>query len=212
LWQSTIGKKAVMAITGIIMIAWLVLHMSGNLLVFSGSMKLNAYSAFVKSTGELLWLVRGGLFLAFVLHIVAAYQLTTRDLGARPARYAHRDPQVSTLASRTIRWGGVALLIFVVLHLLHLTFGTLHPMFDHKDIYGNLIASFQTWWVAVLYLIAMVALGFHLFHGGWASLRTLGLIRPSADPLRRRIAAIIAIGLYLGFSIVPIVILLRIVQ
>src|SRR5262245_39080674 len=98
LWSSTVGKKAVMAVTGIIMITWLVLHAAGNLLAFRGSEALNAYSAFLKSTGELLWLVRGILFVAVILHIVAALQLTRRDLSARPAGYAHREPQVSTIA------------------------------------------------------------------------------------------------------------------
>jgi succinate dehydrogenase / fumarate reductase, cytochrome b subunit len=212
LWRSTIGKKAVMAVTGIIMIAWLVLHALGNLLAFRGSEAINAYSAFLKSTGELLWLARGILLVSVLLHIIAAVQLTATDLQARPAGYARRDPQVSTIAVRTIRWGGVALLLFVVLHLLHLTFGTIHPAFDHKDVYGNVIAAFQIWWVSLLYLAAMVALGLHLYHGGWSSLRTLGVIRPSDDPLKRRIAAALAIGLYTAFSVLPLAVLLRIIH
>jgi succinate dehydrogenase / fumarate reductase cytochrome b subunit len=106
----------------------------------------------------------------------------------------------------------VLLLVFVVLHLLHLTFGTIHPAFDHKDVYGNLVAGFQIWWVALLYLAAMVGLGLHLYHGTWSSFRTLGLTRASGDPLKRRLAAVLAWVLYLGFSIVPIAVLAGIVR
>ena len=160
----------------------------------------------------MLWIARGGLLVALVLHVIAAYQLTRRKQIARPVGYAGQDAQVSTVAARTIRWGGVLLLVFVVLHLLHLTFGTIHPAFDHKDVYGNLVAGFQIWWVTLLYLAAMVGLGLHLYHGTWSSIRTLGLTRPSGDPLKRRVATVLAWALYLGFSIVPIAVLAGIVR
>ena len=113
---------------------------------------------------------------------------------------------------RTIRWGGVLLLVFIVLHLLHLTFGTIHPAFDAKDVYGNLIAGFDIWWVALLYVLAMIGLGLHLYHGTWSSIRTLGLTRPSGNPFRRRAAAVLAWVLYLGFAIVPIAVVARIIR
>jgi succinate dehydrogenase / fumarate reductase cytochrome b subunit len=144
--------------------------------------------------------------------VIAAYQLTQRKRAARPIGYAERDPQVSTFAARTIRWGGVLVLVFIVLHLLHFTFGTIHPAFDQKDVYGNVVAAFQVWWVALLYLIAMVVVGLHLYHGTWASLRTLGLTRPAVDPLKRRVVTVLAWTIYLGFSIIPIAVFARLVK
>jgi succinate dehydrogenase / fumarate reductase, cytochrome b subunit len=211
-WSSSIGKKAVMAVTGLIMIAFLISHVLGNLQVFAGPLKINEYSAALRRLGPLLWLARGGLIVALVLHVIAAYQLTQRKRTARPIGYADADPQVSTLAARTIRWGGVLLLAFVVLHLLHFTFGTIHPAFDHKDVYGNVIVAFQVWWVALLYLLAMIGLGLHLYHGTWSSIRTLGLTRGSGNPLKRRVAAVLAWAIYLGFSIIPIAVFAGIIR
>jgi succinate dehydrogenase / fumarate reductase cytochrome b subunit len=211
-WQSSIGKKAVMAVTGLIMIAFLILHALGNLQVFAGPLEINDYAAALRKLGPLLWVARGGLIAALVLHVVAALQLTQRKQTARPVEYAERDAQVSTFAARTIRWGGVLLLVFIILHLLHFTFGTIHPAFDAKDIYGNMVAAFDIWWVALLYLAAMVGLGLHLYHGTWSSIRTLGLTRPSTSPLKRRVAAVLAWGIYLGFSIIPIAVLAGIVR
>jgi len=211
-WHSSIGKKAVMAVTGLMMIAFLIVHMLGNLQVFGAPSKINDYAAALRRLGPLLWLARGGLLVALVLHVVAAYQLTQRSQTARPADYMERESQVSTFAARTIRWGGVLLLVFIVLHLLHFTFGTIHPAFDAKDVYGNLVAGFDIWWVAVLYVLAMVGLGLHLYHGTWSSIRTLGLTRPSTNPFRRRAAAVLAWVLYLGFSLVPIAIIGGIVR
>jgi len=211
-WHSSIGKKAVMAVTGLGMIAFLITHVLGNLQVFAGPLKINEYSAALRRLGPLLWIARGGLLVALILHVVAAYQLTQRKAAARPVGYANQDPQVSTFAARTIRWGGVLLLVFIVLHLLHFTFGTIHPAFDHKDVYGNVVAGFQIWWVSLLYVAAMIGLGLHLYHGTWSSIRTLGLTRPSGDPLKRRVAAVLAWTLYLGFSIIPIAVLAGIVR
>jgi len=211
-WNSSVGKKAVMAVTGLAMVAFLITHVLGNLQVFEGPNKINEYSAALRRLGPLLWLARGGLLVALVLHVIAAYQLTRRKQAARPIGYAEHDPQVSTFAARTIRWGGVLVLVFIVLHLLHFTFGTIHPAFDHKDVYGNVVAAFQVWWVSVLYLIAMVVVGLHLYHGTWSSIRTLGLTRPAADPLKRRVVTVFAWTIYLGFSIIPLAVLARLVK
>ena len=209
-WQSTIGKKIVMAVTGIVMVGFVIGHVTGNLLVFRGAQHMNDYAAFLKSLGGLLWLVRAALLAAVILHTIAAIQLTRRAAVARPVGYHSRDPQVSTVASRTIRWGGLLLAIFIVLHLLHFTTGSLRPAgtFSHTDVYGNVVASFRIWWVTALYLVAMVALGLHLYHGTWSSIRTLGLTRRSADPLHRRAAAALAVLVYLGFSVIPLAVLL----
>ena len=201
-----------MAVTGLIMISFLISHVLGNLQVFAGPLKINEYSAALRRLGPLLWLARGGLIVALVLHVIAAYQLTQRKRTARPIGYADSDPQVSTFAARTIRWGGVLLLVFIVLHLLHFTFGTIHPAFDHKDVYGNIIVAFQVWWVALLYVLAMIGLGLHLYHGTWSSIRTLGLTRASGNPLKRRATAVVAWAIYLAFSIIPIAVFAGVIR
>lgn len=206
-WRSTIGKKAVMAVTGIILIAFLISHVASNLTVFNGPEQINAYAAFLRTLGPLLWVARGILLLAAILHIVAAIQLTLAKRAARPVGYAEYHPQVSTIASRTIRWGGALLLLFIVYHLLHFTTGTLHPDFRHGDVHRNIIVGFEMWWVSAFYLLAMAALGLHLFHGTWSSFRTLGLNRASPDPLHRRVAWIVALALWLGFSVIPLAVL-----
>ncbi len=209
-WDSTVGKKIVMATTGIIMVVWVILHMLGNLQIFAGASRLNGYSAFLHHTiGELLWTVRIILLISVVLHIVAAVQLTRIDLAARPTGYARKEPQAATVASRTMRWGGVALLLFIVFHILHITTGTIRPApFAEGDVYGNLVRNFRIWWVTLIYVAAMVALGLHIYHGGWSSVRTLGLARPSPNPFRRRVATALAVVLWAGFSLVPIAVLL----
>lgn len=196
----------VMAVTGIIMIGFVVGHVLGNLLVFRGAEKLNAYALFLRGTGGALWLARLVLLVGVVLHVVAAVQLTRLQRAARPVGYAHQDPQVSTFAARTIRWGGLLIFFFVVLHLLHFTTGTLHPTFSHTDVYANMISAFRVPWISALYIVAMAALGLHLYHGTWSSLRTLGMNRASRDPLKRRAAAVLAGAVWLGFTIIPVAI------
>lgn len=203
-WQSTIGKKVVMAVTGIIGILYVIGHMTGNLLMFSGQAALHEYALLLRTSMPLLWAVRLGLLAAVVLHVVAAYQLTMLSRAARPEGYAMRKPQVTTFAARTIKWGGVLLLVFIVYHILHMTLGTVHPRFTHLDPYNNLTIGLRNPFVAGFYLLAMVALGLHLYHGGWAVVRTLGAARPSVHPLRRKIALAIAIIVAVGFSIIPI--------
>jgi succinate dehydrogenase / fumarate reductase, cytochrome b subunit len=206
-YRSTIGKKIIMASTGLGLVAFVVMHMIGNTLIFQGPERLNAYSRLLHSTGELLWLVRLVLLTAVVLHIDAAVQLTRRAQAARPVEYDERRPQVSTLASRTIRWGGLLLLVFIVVHLLHFTTGTLLSVFRPGDVYANVVTGFHVWPMAVFYLVAMVALGLHLYHGAWSSVRTLGLARAKPNPLHRSVAAVLAILVAVGFAIVPVAVL-----
>jgi len=205
-WRSTVGKKIVMSVTGLIMVGFVLVHMIGNLQVFEGAARLDAYSHFLHHTiNELLWLVRVVLLVSVVLHIVAAVQLTRMDRAARPVGYRRQDRQASTVASRSMRWGGLLLALFVVFHLLHLTTGTIQPApFAPGDVYANVVGGFRVWWVTLIYVLAMIALGLHIFHGAWASIRTLGLSRPGAEPMRRPIAALLAVVLWAGFSIVPV--------
>ena len=205
-WRSTIGKKIVMGVTGLIMVAFVIAHMVGNLQIFVGAAKINAYSHFLHHTiGELLWLMRIILLVAVVLHVVAAVQLTRRDRAARQVAYARKVPQTATVSSRSMRWGGLALALFIAFHILHMTTGTIQPApFVEGNIYSTLVGGFQVWWVTLVYVLAMVALGFHIFHGAWAAVRTLGLNHPSPDPLRRPLALAVAIIIWAGFTIVPI--------
>jgi succinate dehydrogenase / fumarate reductase cytochrome b subunit len=212
-WRTTIGKKIVMAVTGVIMIGFLVGHVVGNLLVFRGAAPLDAYSAFLKRGAGLLWAVRCVLFISVVLHVVAAAQLAALDRAARPRGYARTQPQASTPASRTMRIGGVAIALFIVFHLLHFTTGTIHPApFEETRVYENVVGSFRIWWVSLLYVVAMIAIGLHLFHGGWSWLRTLGFSRPSTDPLRRPVAAALAFLIWAGFTVIPVAIFFGLVS
>jgi succinate dehydrogenase / fumarate reductase cytochrome b subunit len=212
-WGSSVGKKIVMAATGLIWVAYLVTHVLANLLVFQGPDKINAYSAFLHGTGGALWGARLVLIVALVLHIIAAVQLADRRKEARPTRYAAgREPQVSTWASRTIRWGGALILLFLVYHILHFTIGTAHPDFVEGNPYHNVAAGFRSLPVVVLYLIAMGAVGLHLYHGLWSSGRSLGVSPPSPGPLRRTVALVIALLVWLGFSVIPIAVYAGVVR
>ena len=152
------------------------------------------------------------LIVAVVLHVLMAWQLTQRAKAARPIGYEQREPQVSTIASRAMRWGGVLLVVFIVVHLLHFTTQTVDPAgwrgrmdaAGHRDIYGNIVASFRIWWVSAFYIVAMIALGLHLYHGAWSSIRTLGYAQPSSHPLKRKVALVVAAIVWAGFTLLPL--------
>jgi succinate dehydrogenase / fumarate reductase cytochrome b subunit len=212
-WDSTIGKKIVMAVTGLIGVGFVVGHMLGNLQVFLGPAKFNAYAHFLRSLGELLWLVRGVLLAAVVLHVIAAVQLSRRRLVARPIGYKRGSQrEVSTFASRTIRWGGALLLAFIVFHIHHFTTLTIFPTYSRSDVYDNVVRGFSVWWVVLLYVAAMVALGLHLYHGVWSSLRTLGASKTSMNPLRRPAVLALAVVVWLGFTVIPLAVFARLVR
>ena len=212
-WRSTIGKKLVMAVTGLIGVGFVIGHMAGNLQVFIGREKFNAYAEFLMSLGGLLWAIRGVLVLAVILHVVAAVQLSRRRLTARPVGYKQGSQhEVSTFASRTIRWGGLLLLIFIVFHILHFTTLDIFPDYSRTDVYGNVVKGFSKWWVVLLYVAAMAALGLHLYHGVWSSLRTLGASKASPDPMRRPAAIALAVVVWLGFTVVPLAVFAGVVR
>jgi succinate dehydrogenase / fumarate reductase cytochrome b subunit len=205
LWHTSVGKKAVMAVTGIIMVAYLITHVLANLLVFQGPEQINRYSRFLHGTGGALWAARLVLFAALVLHILAAVQLTARRQAARPVGYAGgREAQVSTFASRSIRWGGGVILVFLVYHILHFTLGTVHTSFVEGDPYHNVAAGFASPAVVVFYELAMAAVGLHLYHGIWSSGRSLGLSAPSPRPIRRQLALVLSVFVWAGFAAIPV--------
>jgi succinate dehydrogenase / fumarate reductase cytochrome b subunit len=205
-YRSTIGKKVIMAITGLIGVGFVVGHMLGHLQVFQSADKYNAYAHFLQSLGGLLWLARAVLLGAVILHITMALQLTRASRAARPVANVRRTPQVATLASRTMLWGGILLLVFIVFHVLHFTTLTIYPEYERISVYNRMIVAFHKPVVLVFYVLAMLALGFHLYHGAWSSMRTLGLTKASANPLQRRIPTVIAVVVTLGFLSVPLAI------
>lgn len=219
LWDSTIGKKTVMAVSGLIMLGYLVAHMIGNLKVFFGPDEMNAYARFLRTMGEpvlhhewALWLVRIVLVAAVVGHAVSAYQLSRRDIKARPQKYVHKRKRAS-YATRTMRWGGIILALFIVWHILDLTTGTVHPgEFEHLHPYQNLIDTFSTWYGNVIYIVAVSAVGLHVRHGFWSAAQTLGVGNARRERLLKLIANTLALVLTLGFVSVPVAVMTGVVS
>ena len=207
LLQSTVGLKVVMAVTGVVLTLFVLAHMLGNLTAFTSADALNAYGKALRKIPALLWGARLTLLASVGLHIYAYLVLWRRSAIARPQGYRVTTYEESTLASRTMRWTGPILAAFVVYHLLHMTTGNAHPDFRAGDIYHNLIVGLQVVPVAIFYIIAMIALGVHLFHGVWSTFQTLGASQPRYASLGRRFATVYTIIVVLGFAAIPIAIL-----
>jgi succinate dehydrogenase / fumarate reductase cytochrome b subunit len=209
LFDSSIGKKVVMAVTGFILFGFVIGHMVGNLQVFLGAKELNDYSIFLHgfAHGAGIWVARAVLLASVVLHIWAAYSLTVMNRAARPVGYREWKARESTYASRTMRWSGVLLLAFIIYHLLHFTTGTLHPDFVPGDVYHNVIVGLRQTPAAIFYIISMVALGFHLYHGSWSMLQTLGLNHPRWNKLRFAVSVALAAAVVVGNLSFPATIL-----
>ena len=207
-WDSTVGKKIVMAVTGAIGLGYLIAHVIGNLLVFRGAAKIDAYAGFLKSNLGLLWAARAILLVAVIAHIVAAYQLARISQKSRPITYKRWRPVGSDFASRTMRWTGPIVGIFIVYHLLHFTLGTVHPDFHEGQVYHNVTTGFRVWYVSAFYIVAMLALFGHLYHGAWSMFQSVGLNHPKYNRLVRTLATIIAIVVVVGFISIPVAVLL----
>ena len=204
---SSIGKKVVMAVTGFALFGFVVAHMVGNLQVFLGPAALNAYAKALRNLGPLLWLARIGLLVAVGLHIWAAYSLTMMNRAARPQGYREKEHRESTFASRTMRWSGVLLLLFIVYHLMHLTWGNAHPDFVDGDVYHNFIVGFRPVLVSAVYILAMLALGLHMYHGVWSILQTLGLSHPRYNHLVHAFATLVTVVVVAGNIAMPVAVL-----
>ncbi|UNM12711.1 succinate dehydrogenase [Streptomyces formicae] len=218
LWGSTVGKKAVMAVSGLIMLGYLVVHMLGNLKIFFGSDEFNGYAHWLRTLGEpflhyewALWLVRVVLLAAVVLHGVSAYQLSRRDIRARPGKYVHKRRRAS-YATRTMRWGGIILGLFIVWHLLDLTTLTVNESAQHGRPYENVVATFSTWYGNTLYITAMLALGLHIRHGFWSAAQTLGVGSAARDHVLKTSADVLALALTVGFIAVPVAVMTGVVS
>ena len=228
LFRTTVGKKAVMAVTGIVLFGFVLGHLVGNLKVYqgrylegphAGAWKIDVYGealrelgAPVLGHGQLLWIVRLVLLAAVALHVWAATVLTLQSRGARPVRYAELTPVQSDYAARTMRWGGVLVFLFVLYHLADLTFGWANPEFVRGRVHDNLVASFRQPMVAGFYVVANLALGLHLFHGLWSLFQSLGWNNPRFNPWRRWFATAFAVVVTLGNLSFPLAVLLRIVE
>jgi len=218
-YRTSIGKKMIMAVTGSIGILFLIGHIWGNLHVFEGSQKFNEYGSFLRVIGapfftssQLLWLIRLFLIACVILHVTAAVQLWQQSRASRPIGYVVRKDPRTTWASRTMRVGGVIILLFIIIHLANLTWGYLHPSFIEGDVYHNVVALFQLWYVTLFYIVAMLAVGFHLYHGAWSLFQTLGFRTRGNDRLIRGGALFLAILFVIASVTVPVAVFTGIVS
>ena len=206
LWRSTVGQKALVAASGLLLWVWVVLHVAGNLTLFSGPVAADGYAAALRATPAALWAVRAGLAAAAIVHVAGVVSLARVSRAARP-RHQAPAPRASTMAARTMRVGGALLLAFVVYHLLHLTVGLFHPGFLPGHVYDNVVRGLRPTWVASIYMAAAALLGLHLFHGLWAAARSLGVWPEGAARRRRPAAALVSAAVALGFASVPLAVL-----
>ena len=218
LYRSSVGKKIVMAISGIFLFLWIVGHMLGNLKVFFGQEAFDHYAHGLKELGDpfllqgqFLWIIRFVMLAIIGLHMWSALSVYLQSRAARRLGYRKTDDLTFTYASRTMRWGGVILLVYIVYHLLHFTVGSAHPQFVPGAAYANLVIGFRNWWVSGFYVVAMLALGLHLYHGLWSACQTLNFNNPMLRDLRRPVALMITLFIVLGFCSVPISVLAGIV-
>ncbi|WP_308209515.1 succinate dehydrogenase cytochrome b subunit [Allokutzneria sp. A3M-2-11 16] len=216
LCRSTVGKKAVMAVSGVALLLFVVAHMVGNLKVFLGPESMDGYGRWLRSIGSallgnegVLWVLRIGLVVMIVLHMTAAIQLARRARAARPESYRARRPVQGSYAARTMRWGGVIIVLFVVYHLLDLTVGVLNPHGVHGEIYRNVTADFQLWYVTLAYTVAVLALGLHIRHGIWSALQTLGV---SSARVVQTAALGFAVFICVGYLSVPFAVFFGLVR
>ena len=217
LWGTVVGKKVVMAVTGIVLVGFVIAHMLGNLKIFLGAEAIDAYAVFLRTMGEplfpyslLLWVARIVLVACVALHITAAVQLTRMNMAARPHGYDTKRSIATTYAARTMRWSAVILLLFIVYHLLHLTAGVVSFQpgeFVHLSVYHNVVAAFSVWYVALFYIVAMACLCLHLSHGIWSMLQTLGLNNARTTRVLHTLSLGVALVVFVGFISVPVAVL-----
>jgi succinate dehydrogenase / fumarate reductase cytochrome b subunit len=229
LYRSSIGKKAIMAVTGLIWIGYVVVHIWGNLKVYQGAEAFNQYAADLRYIGapvlgyyQGIWLARIVLLGALVLHVWAAIQLSLQSRAGRPENYSTRKgvQPAYRYASYTMRWGGTVILLFIIFHILHLTIGMgtfgytqsfMPPENGDYFAYQNLVSGFMVPWVSIAYIIAMLALGLHMFHGTWSIFQTIGLNNDQTNNLFRGLAFVLAAGIVLAAISIPLAVMTGIV-
>lgn len=207
-YQASIGKKAVMAVTAVVLFGYVIGHLAGNLQVYLGAEQMDRYAAFLHSMPGLLWGVRILLLICVVLHITASLQLTALKQQARPVGYVKKEAIGSNIASRSMIWSGAMIAAFVIYHLLDLTAGVTNTsQYQELHAYENLVYSFQRVPVSIFYIIAMLLLGMHLYHGIWSMFQTLGFSHPRYTPVIKRASALVAVLITAGFVSIPIAVM-----
>ena len=211
---TSVGKKTVMAVTGLILFGFVIVHMLGNLQIFLGREALNSYAEHLEELGPLLWVARAVLLAALIAHVYTAARLTYENSQARPIGYAHKDTVQASYASRTMMMSGVIVFLFIVYHLLHFTFCVTQPGFKNlldaggdRDVYAMVILGFQSVPVSVVYVLAMLALAFHLSHGVQSLFQTLGFNHPNATPFIRTASVGFGLLVLFGNSSIPLAVL-----
>jgi succinate dehydrogenase / fumarate reductase cytochrome b subunit len=212
--DSSVGKKVVMAGSGIILFGFVVAHMIGNLQAYLGPEAMNGYAVWLRELlhGAGLWIARLVLLAAVALHIWSATLLTLENWRARPVGYRMVRHERSTYASRTMVWSGPILALFVIYHIAHFTLGSVHPAFVPGNVYHNVVTGFQQPLVSAFYILAMLALGLHLYHGAWSMLQTLGVNHPRYNALRQAVAVLFAFALVAGNISFPLAVLSGLVR
>jgi succinate dehydrogenase / fumarate reductase cytochrome b subunit len=222
---TTVGSKYVVALTGLALTAFVIVHMAGNLLIFRGRDALNNYALFLKERGGLLWAARLGLLTVFVLHIWLGIRLTLRNRAARPTRYAYEDTVQASVASRTMIWSGLVILAFVIFHLLQYTFGLVaatapdgtnylslsdnpgDPTRGHHDVYRMTVYGFRAVPVAIAYIVAQLFLGLHLSHGVASTFQSMGWNAPRWWRVIRTVGFVIALAVVIGNVAMPLAVM-----
>jgi succinate dehydrogenase / fumarate reductase cytochrome b subunit len=218
-FQSSVGSKVVMALSGLGLVIYVIFHMLGNLQVFEGSHALNGYGAFLRDMPILLWTARIGLLSLAILHIVLATRLTLRNHRARPVAYAVREYRQASFASRTMTASGLVLLLFIIFHLLHLTANVIDPSSadrldadGHRDVYGKIVHAFQNPFIVALYLAGQLGLGLHLNHAVISSLQTLGFEHAAFNRFFKAAGPAVALAVVLGNVAIILAVFLGIVR
>ncbi len=218
--RTTVAMKMVMAVTGALFVLYVLMHMYGNLKLFGGQAAYEEYAHHLRVLGEpilpysgFLWLFRTALIVAVIAHIYSAFYLWSRAQGARTTRYQVKKATSSTLSSRTMRWGGVALLLFIIFHLLQFTTNTIQVNGIHSSSYVRVVSSFQVWWVVLIYVLAMGALAMHVRHGIWSASQTLGWTSTARSRRRaNQLGVVVATVVAAGFLLPPLSILLGLIK
>ncbi len=211
LYEVYIGKKLVMAGTGVILVLYVIGHLLGNLQIFAGPEQMNRYAAFLHSQPGLLWVARVVLITAVVAHIWSSFLLWLEKRRARPVGYVKKNNVPASYASRTMMWSGPIIAAFVVFHILHLTTGDVLPI-DPHDVYANIVDGFRHWYISAAYIVAVALLGMHLYHGLWSMFQSVGINHPRYTPGIQKFAAVSAIVITAGYISIPVSVLTGIVR
>ena len=218
-FSSSIGKKILMALSGLALYGYVIAHLVGNLQIFAGPEKLNAYAKFLHSLGGLLWLARFGLLAAVVVHIYVAVKLTLENKAARPVPYFNQKTNLASYASRTMKYSGLIIFSFIVYHLLHFTLGVTDPeahglkdSLGNHDVYRMVVSGFSNPIVSFAYIFSMGLLCIHLSHGFFSLFQTLGINRPEFDAKLKLVSNLFGLGIFLGNASMPLAVLFKIIQ